>query len=156
MVRDIVCGIDLEEQNAYAQGLYSRFEGNTYYFCCDECMQLFEQNPSQFVGPAIDAELPEVTSSSAPTAGLSGAARSLQKGSSSRPSPSREGERKKRMNINPKLLNERRSAMATRQRTTKKKGRKPMQARRSTAKRAPKHAEESMPEMQSDKAEMEG
>jgi len=76
MVRDIVCGIDVEEHTAYAQGLYSRFEGETYFFCCDECMQLFEQNPHQFVGPTIDVEQPEPVSSSAPVSGLSGAARS--------------------------------------------------------------------------------
>ena len=153
MALDPVCMMEITPDSAEAQLVY---EGETIYFCCDECMQLFEQNPSQFVCPAIDAEQPELASSSAPTAGLSGATRSLQPGPRSRPSPSREGERKKRMNINPKLLNERRSAMATRQRTTKKKGHKSTQARRSTAKRAPKHAEESMPEMQSDKAEMEG
>jgi YHS domain-containing protein len=84
MVRDIVCGLDVEEHTAYAQGLYSRFEGETYFFCCDECLQLFEQNPSQFISPAIDVEQPEPVSSSAPTTGPSGAARSSHPGARTR------------------------------------------------------------------------
>jgi len=43
-------------------------------------MRLFEQNPSQFVSPAIDIELPEAISSSAPTVGPSGAARASHAG----------------------------------------------------------------------------
>jgi hypothetical protein len=62
------------------------------------------------------------------------------------------------MDINRKLLSERRSAMATRQRSSssKKKGRKPAHAKRRTAKRTQKPMHEEMATDMPEKAEMEG
>ncbi|HYX69701.1 MAG TPA: YHS domain-containing protein [Terriglobales bacterium] len=46
MTRDPVCGMQVDEKQAKAQ---IQHQGQTYYFCSDQCKQRFEKNPQQFV-----------------------------------------------------------------------------------------------------------
>ncbi len=45
MTRDPVCNMDVNEQNAAAS---SQHQGQTYYFCSQECKQKFDRNPDQY------------------------------------------------------------------------------------------------------------
>ena len=45
MVKDPVCGMDVDPPKAAAQ---SQHNGETYYFCSQGCKQKFDQNPGQF------------------------------------------------------------------------------------------------------------
>jgi YHS domain-containing protein len=44
-VKDPVCGMDVDQNNAPAQ---SEHEGHTHYFCGNECKQKFDNNPSLY------------------------------------------------------------------------------------------------------------
>lgn len=46
MVKDVVCGMDVDPRSAAGQ---SEYQGQTYYFCSDSCKQQFDQNPQQYV-----------------------------------------------------------------------------------------------------------
>lgn len=50
MARDPVCGMQVDEQQAKAQGLTSEYQGQAYYFCSPTCKQQFDQNPQRYVG----------------------------------------------------------------------------------------------------------
>ncbi len=50
MAKDLVCGMDVNEDEARAKGLTAEYEGQTYYFCAPGCKRAFEQNPQQYVG----------------------------------------------------------------------------------------------------------
>lgn len=43
--RDPVCGMEVDEKNAAGR---SQHQGQTYYFCSEDCKKKFEQNPQQF------------------------------------------------------------------------------------------------------------
>jgi YHS domain-containing protein len=43
--KDPVCGMDVDPDEAAAQ---SEFQGETYYFCCNECKRRFDQDPKSF------------------------------------------------------------------------------------------------------------
>ena len=43
--RDPVCGMDVDPDEAAAQ---SEYQGETYYFCCNECKQRFDKDPKSF------------------------------------------------------------------------------------------------------------
>lgn len=45
MVRDPVCGMEIEEQEARATAEY---EGQTYYFCCIACREQFLKHPQAY------------------------------------------------------------------------------------------------------------
>ena len=45
MVKDPVCGMNVDEKNAEFQ---SQFEGKRYTFCSDECKQKFDEEPEQY------------------------------------------------------------------------------------------------------------
>lgn len=45
MTKDPVCGMDVNQSQAKATADYN---GQTYYFCSDQCKQRFESNPQQF------------------------------------------------------------------------------------------------------------
>lgn len=49
MAKDLVCGMQVDEQQATAQGLTSEYQGQTYYFCAPGCKKQFEQAPQRFV-----------------------------------------------------------------------------------------------------------
>jgi P-type Cu+ transporter len=46
MVRDPVCGMEIDTTSAAGQSTY---RGETYFFCSDHCRRKFEANPAQFV-----------------------------------------------------------------------------------------------------------
>ena len=48
-VRDPVCGMEINPQNAAATTAY---QGQTVYFCRIECQQQFEQSPERYVKAA--------------------------------------------------------------------------------------------------------
>jgi YHS domain-containing protein len=45
MVKDPVCGMEVDEQKAAATAVY---HGQTYYFCAQACKTAFEKDPSKY------------------------------------------------------------------------------------------------------------
>lgn len=45
MVKDVVCGMDVDEKTAKWK---SDYKGKTYYFCAQSCKQRFDRNPERF------------------------------------------------------------------------------------------------------------
>ena len=45
MARDPVCNMEVNEQSAQAQ---SKFQGQNYYFCSQECKEKFDKEPGQY------------------------------------------------------------------------------------------------------------
>ena len=58
MALDPVCMMEITPDSAEAQLVY---EGETFYFCCDECKRIFDADPETFldeiepVGPVGDS-----------------------------------------------------------------------------------------------------
>ena len=50
MAKDLVCGMDVDEQQARSQGLTSEYEGETFYFCAPGCKRSFDKDPGQYTG----------------------------------------------------------------------------------------------------------
>jgi len=46
--RDPVCGMEVSDDAP----IRAEYEGNTYFFCSEECHQKFEAQPDAFVKPA--------------------------------------------------------------------------------------------------------
>jgi membrane fusion protein, copper/silver efflux system len=46
--KDPVCGMFVEEEKARAAGKTSRYEGQIYFFCCDQCKEEFEKDPKKY------------------------------------------------------------------------------------------------------------
>lgn len=46
MIKDPVCGMEIEESQAAAR---SEYEGTTYYFCAPGCKRAFDQDPGKFL-----------------------------------------------------------------------------------------------------------
>lgn len=46
IVKDVVCGMEIDSSEAAGQSLY---QGETYYFCALACKRKFDTNPQQFV-----------------------------------------------------------------------------------------------------------
>ncbi len=49
MAKDLVCGMDVDEQDAKDRGLTSEYKGQTYYFCAPGCKKQFEQDPRLYL-----------------------------------------------------------------------------------------------------------
>jgi YHS domain-containing protein len=47
--KDLVCGMLLDEKKAREIGKISDHEGQTYFFCSDECRKHFESNPKKYI-----------------------------------------------------------------------------------------------------------
>jgi len=47
MAKDVVCGMEVDEQTAAGK---SEYQGQTYYFCSNGCKKVFDKNPQNFVG----------------------------------------------------------------------------------------------------------
>jgi YHS domain-containing protein len=43
--KDPVCGMDIEPEDAAGE---SEFQGNTYYFCSNECKRKFDEKPLSY------------------------------------------------------------------------------------------------------------
>lgn len=48
VIKDPVCGMDVNERSAKAAGRISQYHGMTYYFCSDACKHRFEQTPENY------------------------------------------------------------------------------------------------------------
>jgi YHS domain-containing protein len=47
MVKDLVCGMDVDEKTAQYTTTY---KGKTYYFCAPGCKKTFEMKPDNYIG----------------------------------------------------------------------------------------------------------
>jgi YHS domain-containing protein len=45
MAKDVVCGMEVDEQQAAGRREY---QGRTYYFCSPSCQQRFEDDPRRY------------------------------------------------------------------------------------------------------------
>jgi YHS domain-containing protein len=45
MPKDVVCGMIVPEDTEYKL----QYQGKTYYFCCEDCLNEFKANPSKYV-----------------------------------------------------------------------------------------------------------
>jgi YHS domain-containing protein len=52
MNKDPVCGMEVQPDQAAGQ---SEYQGQTYYFCCQDCKREFDQDPESFIGQEEDA-----------------------------------------------------------------------------------------------------
>ena len=52
MPRDAVCGMLVQEPEAVAQGLFTRFGEQTYCFCSEQCKRRFDAEPAQYASHA--------------------------------------------------------------------------------------------------------
>lgn len=52
MALDVVCGMQVNEQSAEANGLISQYEGRAYYFCSAQCKRQFDEGPQRYAPPA--------------------------------------------------------------------------------------------------------
>ncbi len=48
MAHDVICGMDVNEQDATARGLTSEYQGRTYSFCSPGCERQFDQEPERY------------------------------------------------------------------------------------------------------------
>ncbi len=46
LAKDLVCGMDIDPQEAAGQ---SDYQGKTYYFCAPGCKRRFDSNPQEYV-----------------------------------------------------------------------------------------------------------
>jgi membrane fusion protein, copper/silver efflux system len=46
---DLVCEMEVDPEEARAEGLVSQYKGKTYYFCCAMCKESFDENPAEYV-----------------------------------------------------------------------------------------------------------
>ena len=49
MVTDLVCGMQVDEEQAESQGLFSEHDGEEFFFCSPGCKQAFDQNPEAYI-----------------------------------------------------------------------------------------------------------
>ncbi len=49
MVKDPVCGMDVDPKTAASK---SEYQGQTYYFCSAGCKNAFDKEPAKYVGQA--------------------------------------------------------------------------------------------------------
>ena len=54
-VKDPVCGMVIDEKTARGTG---EFQGETYYFCSENCLETFNQNPAEYAADAKEDVLP--------------------------------------------------------------------------------------------------
>jgi P-type Cu+ transporter len=48
MAKDVVCGMEVDEQQAAGK---SEYKGRSYYFCSPGCQQRFEADPARYSDP---------------------------------------------------------------------------------------------------------
>jgi len=53
-VQDPVCGMNVDPDQAAGE---SEYQGETYYFCCQDCKRMFDEDPTMYVSeqPATHA-----------------------------------------------------------------------------------------------------
>ena len=50
MVRDPVCDMDVEIDDAESQGLATEYDGKVFHFCSTGCKRLFDDDPMAYAG----------------------------------------------------------------------------------------------------------
>jgi YHS domain-containing protein len=53
MAKDIVCGMEVNEQRAAGK---SEYQGRAYYFCSPGCQQRFDEDPGRYADPRMAQE----------------------------------------------------------------------------------------------------
>ena len=53
-VKDPVCGMTVNQDQAMADGLTAEVDGKTYSFCSADCKEQFEQDPQRFLTEKAD------------------------------------------------------------------------------------------------------
>ena len=51
MVKDLVCGMDVDPKTAAGK---SEYKGQTYYFCSAGCKKAFDKEPEKYAGKASE------------------------------------------------------------------------------------------------------
>jgi membrane fusion protein, copper/silver efflux system len=51
IVNDVVCSKLVDERQAEATGRSDQYQGKSYFFCSESCLQQFQQDPGHYVGP---------------------------------------------------------------------------------------------------------
>ena len=69
IVKDPVCGLEVNREEAAAHRLKREYQGLSYYFCRDYCAQQFDKAPERYLsGPASQTTLPDLPSMITPDA----------------------------------------------------------------------------------------
>ncbi len=55
MVKDPVCGMNVDENKAVAT---SEYKGKTFYFCAKGCKAAFDKNPEKYLGKKKEEHKP--------------------------------------------------------------------------------------------------
>lgn len=55
MAKDPVCRMDVDESLALRSRLFAQYEEKTFYFCCEDCKDQFEQYPGVYAGHSDEA-----------------------------------------------------------------------------------------------------
>ena len=53
-IKDLVCGMTVNQDQAMADGLTAEVDGKTYSFCSADCKEQFEQDPQRFLTEKAD------------------------------------------------------------------------------------------------------
>lgn len=53
MVKDVVCGMEVDPKTAPAK---SEYKGKTYYFCAPGCKAAFDRDPEKYIEAAEEGE----------------------------------------------------------------------------------------------------
>jgi YHS domain-containing protein len=66
--KDPVCGMDVDETEARAENLHTRYQGKDYFFCAAGCKRRFEKEPERFLqgAGARSAKTPAAPTNSSP------------------------------------------------------------------------------------------
>ena len=59
VVKDPVCGMNLDDGKAKAAGLKSEYQGKSYFFCSDTCRKQFNKTPDRYVSKPEEGAAPE-------------------------------------------------------------------------------------------------
>ncbi len=62
-VKDPVCGMEFDSSQAEAQTTY---QGQSYFFCSQDCRRTFEENPKEFVNSSSGSNRDPVESETPP------------------------------------------------------------------------------------------
>jgi YHS domain-containing protein len=58
MAKDVVCGMEVDEQRAAGK---SEYEGRSYYFCSPGCQQRFEADPARYSDARTATKVPPIS-----------------------------------------------------------------------------------------------
>jgi YHS domain-containing protein len=61
LVKDVVCGMDVDPDEAPAK---SEYRGATYYFCAAGCKEAFDADPQKYVSDDAPKEMPAAAGAS--------------------------------------------------------------------------------------------